>query len=49
MQAIWRDLLKEVSTRSRDLYEFLSPAVDMYEDGNELVVAMDLPGFDKKK
>jgi HSP20 family molecular chaperone IbpA len=49
MQTIWRDLVREVSTRSRDLYEFLSPAVDMYEDGNELVVAMDLPGFDKKK
>jgi len=49
MQTIWRDLVREVSTRSRDLYEFLSPAIDIYEDGNELVIAMDLPGFDKKK
>lgn len=49
MQSLWRDFVREVSAKSRDLYEFLSPPIDIYEDGNELVIAIDMPGFDKKR
>ncbi|MEO9363118.1 MAG: archaeal heat shock protein Hsp14, partial [Nitrososphaera sp.] len=31
-----------------EFYEFVMPAIDMVEEGNELVVTIDLPGFAKK-
>ena len=43
-----RELVKELDGRSRDFYEFVMPAIDMVEDGNDLVVTIDLPGFAKK-
>lgn len=43
-----RGLAKELDNRSREFYEFVMPAMDMVEDGNDLVVAIDLPGFAKK-
>jgi len=43
-----RGLAKELDNRSREFYEFVMPAIDMVEDGNDLVVAIDLPGFAKK-
>jgi HSP20 family protein len=43
-------LSKGLSDFSREFYEFTIPAMDIYEseDGNELVVKIDLPGFAKK-
>lgn len=43
-----KEFVKELGNRSKEFYEFIMPAVDMFEDGNELVVAVDLPGFAKK-
>lgn len=43
-----REIARELDNRSREFYEFVMPAVDMAEDGNDLVVTMDLPGFAKK-
>jgi HSP20 family protein len=43
-----REIAKELDSRSREFYEFVMPAIDMVEDGNELVVMIDLPGFAKK-
>jgi len=43
-----RGIAKELDNKSREFYEFVMPAIDMFEDGNELVVAIDLPGFAKK-
>ncbi|MDG6933468.1 MAG: Hsp20/alpha crystallin family protein [Nitrososphaerota archaeon] len=40
--------MREIGARSREVYEFIGPAVDMYEDGSELVVVVDLPGFEKE-
>jgi HSP20 family molecular chaperone IbpA len=40
--------LREIGTRSREFYEFVLPPIDMVEDGNDLVVTIDLPGFAKK-
>ena len=39
--------MKEIGNRSREFYEFVLPPVDIYEDGIELVVIVDLPGFQK--
>jgi HSP20 family molecular chaperone IbpA len=43
-----RGLAKEIDNRSREFYEFVMPALDMVEDGSDLVVTIDLPGFAKK-
>src|SRR5438477_13184164 len=43
-----KEFMKELGNRSREFYEFVMPAIDMYEDGNELVVTVNLPGFAKK-
>jgi HSP20 family protein len=43
-----RELAKELDGKSREFYEFVMPAIDMAEDGNDLVVTIDLPGFAKK-
>ena len=40
--------MKEIGNRSREFYEFVLPPVDIYEDGTELVIIVDLPGFQKK-
>lgn len=43
-----RELAKEMDGRSREFYEFVMPAIDIMEEGNDLVVTIDLPGFAKK-
>jgi HSP20 family protein len=42
-----RELSREMGKRSREFYEFVMPAIDMYEDANDLIVKIDLPGFKK--
>jgi HSP20 family protein len=44
----WRYIGKELDGRSREFYEFVMPAIDIIEEGNDLVVTIDLPGFAKK-
>jgi HSP20 family protein len=43
-----KEIMKEIGNRSREFYEFVLPPVDIHEDGTELVVIVDLPGFQKK-
>jgi HSP20 family protein len=44
-----RELSREIGKRSREFYECVMPAMDMYEDENGLVVKIDLPGFSKNE
>lgn len=48
VQYMTKEVMKELGNKSREFYEFIMPAIDMFEDGNELVVIIDLPGFAKK-
>jgi len=47
-QYMTKGIMKELGNRSREFYEFVMPAIDMVEDGNDLIVIIDLPGFAKK-
>jgi len=42
-----REFSREIGKKSREFYEFVMPAIDMYEDENGLIVKIDLPGFKK--
>jgi HSP20 family protein len=43
-----RELARELDSKSREFYEFVMPAIDIVEEGSDLVVTIDLPGFAKK-
>ena len=45
MRYATREISREIGKRSREFYEFVMPATDMYEDENSLIVKIDLPGF----
>lgn len=47
-QYMAKELMRELGDRSREFFEFVMPALDMYEDGSDLVVLIDLPGFSKQ-
>jgi len=46
-QYMAKEIMRELGNRSREFYEFVMPAIDMFEDGNDLIVNIDLPGFAK--
>jgi HSP20 family protein len=41
-------LSRELGNFSREFYELTMPAIDMFEDENDLVVKIDLAGFAKE-
>ena len=41
-------LSRELGNFSREFYELTMPAIDMFEDENDLVVKIDLAGFTKE-
>ncbi|MHB8567263.1 MAG: archaeal heat shock protein Hsp14 [Nitrososphaerales archaeon] len=49
LRGLSKEFMKEISNRSREVYELMMPAVDMFEDGSDLVIVMDLPGFEKSR
>ena len=42
-----KEVKKEISNKSKEFYEFIMPAIDMVENDNDLIILIDLPGFDK--
>ncbi|WP_394336722.1 archaeal heat shock protein Hsp14 [Candidatus Nitrosotalea okcheonensis] len=44
-----KEVMKEIGNKSREFYEFILPPVDMILQNDSLVVAIDMPGFDKKE
>ena len=43
-----KEVLKEIGNKSREFYEFVLPPVDMLLDDDNLIVTIDMPGYDKK-
>jgi len=43
-----KEVMREIGNKSREFYEFILPPVDIVIQNDNLVVAIDLPGFDKK-
>jgi HSP20 family protein len=47
-QYMAKEFMRELGNRSKEFYEFIMPAIDMFEDGNDLIITIDLPGFANK-
>jgi len=43
-----KEAIREIGNKSREFYEFVLPPVDMRLDGNNLIVTIDIPGFNKE-
>jgi len=40
-------VMREIGNKSREFYEFVLPPVDMHLENNNLVITVDIPGFNK--
>lgn len=43
-----QEMTKEIGAKTREFYEFVLPPIDMYVRDDSLIVAADMPGFEKK-
>jgi len=41
-----KEFFKEVDDKSREFFEFVLPPIDLHEENDNLVVTVDIPGFD---
>lgn len=43
-----QEAMKNLSSRAKEILSYLYPPITMYEEGGEIFIEADLPGFDKK-
>ncbi|MDE1828893.1 MAG: Hsp20/alpha crystallin family protein [Thaumarchaeota archaeon] len=43
-----KEVMKEIGNKSREFFEFILPPVDVVIQNDNLLVSIDMPGFDKK-
>jgi len=43
-----KEAMREIGNKSREFYEFVLPPVDMHFEDNNLIVTIDIPGFNKE-
>lgn len=44
-----KEVMKEIGNKSREFYEFILPPIDMILENDNLIVKIDMPGFNKKE
>jgi HSP20 family molecular chaperone IbpA len=44
-----REFWRDIGSKSRDVFELILPPADVFEDGSDLVVMVDMPGFEKDR
>ena len=42
-----KEFFKEMDDKSREFFEFVLPPIDLHEKNGNLIVTVDIPGFDK--
>ena len=42
-----KEFFKEVDDKSREFFEFVLPPIDLHDKNGNLIVTVDIPGFDK--
>ena len=48
VNAMAKEVIKEIGNKSREFYEFVLPPVDMHLEDDKLTLLIDIPGFEKK-
>ncbi len=43
-----KEVIREIGNKSQEFYEFVLPPVDLRLDDNNLIVTIDIPGFNKE-
>jgi len=43
-----KEVIREIGNKSQEFYEFVLPPVDMRLEDNNLIVIIDIPGFNKE-
>ena len=44
-----KEIVREIGNKSREFYEFILPPIDMVLQNDNLILTIDMPGFDKKE
>ena len=44
---VTKEFFKEIDDKSREFFEFVLPPIDLHEENDNLIVTVDIPGFDK--
>jgi HSP20 family molecular chaperone IbpA len=42
-----KEFFKEIDDKSREFFEFVLPPIDLHEENGNLIVTVDIPGFNK--
>ena len=42
-----KEFFKEIDDKSREFFEFVLPPIYLHEENDNLIVTVDIPGFDK--
>lgn len=47
-KSMTKEMMREIGNKSREFYEFVLPPVDIVIEQDNLLLQIDLPGFEKK-
>ena len=42
-----KEFFKEIDDKSREFFEFVLPPIDLHEENDNLIITVDIPGFNK--
>ena len=42
-----KEFFKEIDNKSREFFEFVLPPIDLRQEGNNFIITVDIPGFNK--
>ena len=42
-----KEFFKEIDNKSREFFEFVLPPIDLHQEGDNFIVTVDIPGFNK--
>lgn len=47
LRGLTQGFVRDIGAKSREIFELVLPPADVFEDGSDLVIMLDMPGFQK--